>query len=209
MKELLLPTVFIFYTYAAFSIFILGFIYKLFTINKKNIENDKSLSKTINIGLLTIVFIHFAGYFIAREIFIFIGISGKVQESMAHISSGIITTIILTYIVVVICTRYLKQKLSFGGSKSEKFMYVIIVAHILLGFFAIALIGDGDMKVSKYSSIKHYLKDLTRFNLDAYKHLDQMNWITLTHMTLGLTLLLVFPFTRIIDQVVYGFQKKL
>ncbi|MDR2008694.1 MAG: respiratory nitrate reductase subunit gamma [Alphaproteobacteria bacterium] len=160
---------------------------------------DENVAKYINIGLITLIFLHFAAYFAAREIFLLAGINGGEQTRLANMVSGAIITVFLTALVIFIFRKYFKNHLSFKGSWGEKLVGLIIILHIFLGFAAIGATAGFEDKTLKSVVYAKYFAGLFSFEENPAGHLENLSWITLSHLLLGYSLLAVLPFTKVID----------
>jgi len=202
---MLFKILFEFYAYICLTLFFVGSTYKIITsIIKAPIYSkpEKNISQSINIGVITLIFLHFAGYFIARELFMLIGLSDGMQSKLSSMFAGLITTFFLTYLVIAICKKYFKQNMSFKGSWAEKGMSLIIILHIFLGFLAIGATTGGEEKVIKSIGFNNYFSGLFSFAQNPSQHLTELKWITLVHLILGYSLIATLPFTKIIDLII-------
>ncbi|MDR0483733.1 MAG: respiratory nitrate reductase subunit gamma [Alphaproteobacteria bacterium] len=207
---MLFTILFEFYAYTCILLFILGSIYKITKTIKSTPylnKEDENIAKYVNMGIITLVFLHFAGYFVAREIFLLIGLSGDLQSKLARMVSGLIVAFFLTYIVIVICKKYFKNQVSFKGSIGEKIMSLIIVLHILLGFLAIGASTTLEDKALKSIGFSNYFNALFSFKKNPSQYLENLKWLTLSHLLLGYSLIAVLPFTRIIDMIIYRLKQ--
>lgn len=202
---ILFKIIFEFYAYVCITLFFVGSIYKITKaiINVPAYSNtEKNISQSINIGVITLIFLHFAGYFIARELFMLIGLSEGLQSRLSSMFAGIITTFFLTYLVIVICKKYFKQHMSFKGSWAEKGMSLIIILHIFLGFLAIGATTSLEEKAVKSIGFSNYFSGLFSFAQNPSQYLVELKWITLSHLILGYSLIATLPFTKVIDLLV-------
>lgn len=202
---MLLKILFEFYAYFCITVFFLGTVYKLtISIKKPYVEasTEKNISQSINIGVITLIFLHFVGYFIARELFMLVGLSDGLQSKLSGMITGLITTFVLTYLVIVIAKKYFKQNMSFKGSWAEKGMSLIIILHIFLGFLAIGSTTGMDAKELKAISFGNYFNGLFSFAENPSQYLSELSWMTLSHLILGYSLIATLPFTRVIDILV-------
>ncbi len=207
---MLLKIFFEFYAYICLLVFFVGSTYRVIISlkNKHHSSNtEKSISQSINIGVITLIFLHFAGYFFAREVFILVGLSDGLQTKLSNMISGLITTFFLTYIVIVICKKYFKQHMSFKGSWAEKGMSLIIIFHILLGFLAIGSTTGMEVKELKTISFNNYFSGLFSFSENPSQHLSNLTWMTLSHLILGYSLIATLPFTKVIDILIDQVKK--
>lgn len=202
---MLFKILFEFYAYICIILFFAGSTYKIITSIIKTptySTTEKNISQSINIGVITLIFLHFAGYFIARELFMLIGLSDGMQSKLSSMFAGLITTFFLTYLVIAICKKYFKQHMSFKGSWAEKGMSLIIILHVFLGFLAIGATTGSEEKVIKSIGFNNYFSGLFSFAKNPSQHLAELKWITLSHLILGYSLIATLPFTKIIDLIV-------
>ncbi|MCL2567081.1 MAG: respiratory nitrate reductase subunit gamma [Alphaproteobacteria bacterium] len=204
---MLFKLLFEFYAYFCILIFLFGSIYKVTaSVIYAQRPLDNNIAKYINIGIITLVFLHFAVYFAAREIFLLAGISGNLQNK-ANMISGLVITIFLTCLVIVVGRKYFKNQLSFKGGLAEKLVSFIIILHIFLGFAAIGASVSLEDKALKNLSFSKYFTALFSFKENPSKYLENLKWLTLSHLLLGYSLLAVLPFTKLINIIVYKIKK--
>lgn len=202
---MLFKILFEFYAYMCLAIFVVGTLYKTTVAIIKvpaysNTENN--ISQSINMGVITLIFLHFAGYFVARELFMLIGLSEGLQSRLSSMFAGLVTTFFLTYLVIVICKKYFKQHMSFKGSWAEKGMSLIIILHIFLGFLAIGATTGAEEKAIKSLGFSNYFSGLFTFAENPSQYLLDLKWMTLSHLILGYSLIATLPFTKVIDILV-------
>jgi hypothetical protein len=209
MLELFNFIIFQGYIYLCALVFLLGLLFKLIKVyyNKNIVKSTDASALTLSSGLISIIIIHFAGYFLVKWLFMLMGFHMVSTYSTIRIISGLITVSALTVIAYIMFKKSIKFKISFGNLP-DKLVSFIIIAHMFLGFLAIGFIHDNTNPELKAIIYKDYVNKLLSFDFSAYESILQLKWVSLLNWLLLITLMAMLPFSNIFETIFNTFKIK-
>lgn len=150
-----------------------------------------------SVGLLMIG--HFFGLLTPEKLYtIFITVKEKqILEIYIGGGAGIICFIGMTIMIV---ERILNKKLWVTNSVSRFVMLFMVYVQLILGLLSI-LVSWKHLDGSQMLYITKWLQHLVILDANAYQALTSVNFIYKLHIILGFSILLVFPFTKLIHVV--------
>ncbi len=160
-------------------------------------KNMRLASNLFHVGIIVVLLGHLVGMLTPHFIYSpFISAGNK--QIMAVVVGGIAGVFCWFGMVMLIWRRFADDRISNTSSFSDKLILVLLFIQLNLGLISI------------FTSIKH-LDGLSMMNLAAWAQditilrplqaaarIEQADLIYQLHMALGITLILIFPFTRLI-----------
>jgi len=196
------------YPYIALSIFFLGSLIR-FDRDQYSWKSDSSqlLSKKylrlgsnlFHIGILAIFAGHFVGLLTPHAVFIALGVSDMTHQLVAIVAGSIFGVIALLGGLILWFRRMFNKRVSKASRKSDKFILSWLLITLMIGLSTIPVsIGHsnhGDASVM--IALSGWVKSIVTFNPQP-ELLANVDTVFKVHMFFGLTVFLVFPFTRLI-----------
>ena len=196
------------YPYIALSIFFLGSLIR-FDRDQYSWKSDSSqlLSKKylrlgsnlFHIGILAIFAGHFVGLLTPHAVFIALGVSDMTHQLVAIVAGSIFGVIALLGGLILWFRRMFNKRVSKASRKSDKFILSWLLITLMIGLSTIPVsIGHsnhGDASVM--IALSDWVKSIVTFNPQP-ELLANVDTVFKVHMFFGLTVFLVFPFTRLI-----------
>ena len=196
------------YPYIALSIFFLGSLIR-FDRDQYSWKSDSSqlLSKKylrlgsnlFHIGILAIFAGHFVGLLTPHAVFIALGVSDMTHQLVAIVAGSIFGVIALLGGLILWFRRMFNKRVSKASRKSDKFILSWLLITLMIGLSTIPVsIGHsnhGDASVM--IALSDWVKSIFTFNPQP-ELLANVDTVFKVHMFFGLTVFLVFPFTRLI-----------
>ena len=196
------------YPYIALSIFFLGSLIR-FDRDQYSWKSDSSqlLSKKylrlgsnlFHIGILAIFAGHFVGLLTPHAVFIALGVSDMTHQLVAIVAGFIFGVIALLGGLILWFRRMFNKRVSKASRKSDKFILSWLLITLMIGLSTIPVsIGHsnhGDASVM--IALSDWVKSIVTFNPQP-ELLANVDTVFKVHMFFGLTVFLVFPFTRLI-----------
>ncbi len=193
------------YPYIALSIFLLGSLIR-FDREQYTWKSDSSQllkrgqlrlgSNLFHIGVLFLFFGHFFGMLTPHAVYEpFISTSAK--QLLAMVSGGIAGLLAFIGLTLLLHRRLTEPRIRATSKFSDIFILLLLWLQLLLGLATIPLSAqhlDGSMMVR----LAEWAQHIVTFRGGAVELLDGAGWIFKTHLFLGMTIFLVFPFTRLV-----------
>ena len=199
--------VFIFgiYPYICLTIFFLGSLIR-FDRDQYTWKSDSSQllrkkqlrlgSMLFHIGVLFLFFGHFFGM-LTPHFFYESFIAAGEKQLVAMITGGIAGIFGLVGLSILLYRRLMDDRIRLTSKPSDILILLILWVQLVLGLATIPLSAahlDGSMMLKLAGWAQHIMT----FQGSAVELLSGVNWIFRLHMFLGMTLFLIFPFTRLV-----------
>jgi nitrate reductase gamma subunit len=154
-------------------------------------------SNLFHIGILVILFGHAGGLLTPVVVFETLGISHTAKQLLAMTVGGIAGVICLIGLLMLLHRRLSDPRIRKTSSFADIFVLVLLLAQLLLGLATIPVSAqhlDGEEMVKLMNWAQH----IVTLRPGAAAYVADVSPIFKTHLILGLTIFLVFPFTRLV-----------
>lgn len=194
------------YPYIAIAVFVIVSIYR-FNRDQYSWRSGSSQllrkrqftwgSNLFHIGILVIFLGHFFGLLIPIQLFDALGISHSFKQMMAIVVGGVAGVVCLIGLLMLIHRRLFDSRIRSNSSTADIFVLLLLLAQLLLGLITILvsmqhLDGEEMVKFMTWAQMIVTLQGgAANLVLDAHV-------LFKLHLFLGLTVFLVFPFTRLV-----------
>jgi len=199
------PFLFGIYPYICLTVFFLGSLVR-FDRDQYTWKSDSSQllkagqlrlgSNLFHLGVLFLFFGHFVGMLTPHFMYEpFIGAGSK--QLMAMVSGGAAGLLGIVGISVLMHRRLTEPRIYATSRTSDIVILLLLWLQLALGLATIPLSAqhlDGSMMMRLADWAQH----IATFRSGAPELLDEAGWVFKTHMLLGMTIFLVFPFTRLV-----------
>jgi nitrate reductase gamma subunit len=193
------------YPYIALSIFFLGSLIR-FDREQYTWKSDSSQllrrgqlrlgSNLFHIGVLFLFFGHFVGMLTPHFLYEpFISAGSK--QILAMISGGIAGVLAFIGISLLLHRRLTEPRIRATSKTSDIVILLLLWLQLLLGLATIPLSAqhlDGSMMIR----LAEWGQRIVTFRGGAVELIDGAGWVFKTHLFLGMTIFLIFPFTRLV-----------
>lgn len=193
------------YPYICLTIFFLGSLIR-FDRDQYTWKSDSSEllkrgqlrwgSNLFHIGVLFLFFGHFFGMLTPHFVYEpFIGAGAK--QLVAMVSGGIAGLLGFIGVTLLLHRRLFEPRIRATSKPSDILLLVLLWLQLVLGLATIPLSAqhlDGGMMLR----LAEWAQRIVTFRTGAPELLAQAGWIFKTHMFLGMSIFLIFPFTRLV-----------
>jgi len=193
------------YPYIALTVFLLGSLIR-FDREQYSWKSDSSQllrrgqlrlgSNLFHIGVLFLFFGHFVGMLTPHFVYEPF-ISAGAKQVLAMVSGGIAGVLAFIGISLLLHRRLTEPRIRATTKFSDLLILVLLWLQLLLGLATIPLSAqhlDGSMMIR----LAEWAQRIVTFRGDAVVLLTGAGWVFKTHLFLGMTIFLVFPFTRLV-----------
>lgn len=166
-------------------------------LNKKGM---RVASNFFHIGILFILAGHFVGLLTPSVIYHQV-IATEQKQLLAMVSGGIFGVMCLIGLVMLIHRRLTDPRVRAASSPSDILILVVLLVQLLLGLSTIVASAehpDGSIMVLLANWAQYVV---TLQPMLAVESIEPVNLVYKLHVFLGLTLFVLFPFTRLVHMV--------
>jgi nitrate reductase gamma subunit len=154
-------------------------------------------SNLFHIGIIFILCGHFVGLLTPESVYHHV-ISTEAKQLVAMLSGGFFGIVCLVGLVMLLKRRMTDSRVRATGSTSDMVILWLLLAQLVLGLltiFASAQHMDGSVMVM----LGNWAQNIVTFQaFSAAAAIEPVSIIYKLHVFLGVTLLLMFPFTRLV-----------
>ncbi len=193
------------YPYIALSVFLLGSLIR-FDRDQYTWKSDSSQllkrgqlrwgSNLFHIGVLFLFFGHFFGMLTPHFVYQSFLSAGN-KQIIAMLSGGIAGLLGFVGVTLLLHRRLTEPRIRATSKTSDIMLLVLLWLQLVLGLATIPLSAqhlDGSMMLK----LAEWAQRIVTFRTGAPELLADAGWIFKTHMFLGMSLFLIFPFTRLV-----------
>jgi nitrate reductase gamma subunit len=193
------------YPYIALAIFAIG-CWARFDLNPYTWRTGSSQmlsgkwmrlgSNWFHIGVLAILGGHFVGLLTPHSVYAHFISSGQ-KQMVAIAVGGFFGVICFIGLTILLLRRLFNPRVRATGSGRDLLILVLLYAQLILGISSIA-VSAGHMDGSQMIKLGEWAQHIVTFRPGAAAFVADAHWIFKAHITLGLTLILLTPFTRLV-----------
>jgi nitrate reductase gamma subunit len=206
MHDVLNHIVFGWYPYLALTVFLLGSLIRFdreqytWKTGSSQLLRRRQLmygSNLFHVGILIIFFGHLVGLLTPIAIFDAIGISHGFKQLLAIVVGGIAGVACLIGIALLTHRRLFDDRIRATSSFGDIFILLLLFAQLLLGLATIP-ISMGHLDGHEMVKFMSWAQGIITLQSDAWRHVADVHLIFKAHLFLGMTIFLIFPFTRLV-----------
>lgn len=154
-------------------------------------------SVLFHVGILAILGGHLVGLLTPIQIFDALGVSHEAKQLLAIGLGGVAGIMALVGGVLLLHRRLFDPRIRANSTMADTGIMVLLMAQLLLGLASIVvslnhLDGEEMVKLMNWAQGVIYLR------AGASDHIADVHWLFKAHIFLGLTIFLLFPFTRLV-----------
>lgn len=194
------------FPYIAFAVFVLGSILRFdrdpysWRSKSSQLLRRRQLvigSVLFHVGILIILAGHAVGLLTPVAVFDLIGISHGAKQMMAIILGGGAGVICFAGLVMLLHRRLFDPRIRATSSFGDIAVLVLLLAQLCLGMYSIteSLRHPDGHEMLKFMA---WAQHIVTFRSDAHLFLTDVALVFKLHITLGLFIFLIWPFTRLV-----------
>lgn len=194
------------YPYICLTVFVLGSLIR-FDREAYTWKSDSSQllaagqlrlgSNLFHIGILGIVGGHLVGLLTPVGIWHAIGVSAPMKQMVAIVAGGIFGLLTAAGVVILLSRRLGEARVRASSTLMDFVVLWLLLAQVALGlisiFYSMQHLDGGEM-----IKLMTWAQHLATFKGDAAQYVADAAWVFKAHIVLGMTLFLVFPFSRLV-----------
>src|SRR5262245_678209 len=206
MRETINHIVFGWYPYLCLIVFLLGSLLRFdreqytWKTGSSQLLRRRQLmwgSNLFHIGILVIFLGHFVGLLTPIQVFDAIGMSHTFKQWMAIVLGGVAGVICLIGITLLVHRRLFDARIRATSSFGDIAILLLIYAQLILGLATIS-ISLGHLDGHEMVKFMTWAQGILTLQPNVSALVADANPIFKLHLFLGMTIFLVFPFTRLV-----------
>lgn len=206
MRDTINYIVFGWYPYVCLTVFVVGNILRFdreqytWKAGSSQLLRRRQLmwgSNLFHIGVLVIFIGHFFGLLTPIWVFEAIGISHTAKQIMAIVVGGVAGIAMLVGGLLLAHRRLFDPRIRANSSFADTSILLILIAQLLLGLATIP-ISMGHLDGHEMVRFMNWAQGILLLRPDAWTLVADAHPIFKAHLFLGMTIFLIFPFTRLV-----------
>lgn len=151
-----------------------------------------------HVGIIMIFFGHFAGLFLPWEIWEFFGISLQVKQLIAIGVGGVFGLLCFIGLTYLVWRRLFNPRIRATSSTMDTLILLLLYWQLILGLLTLP-VSTGHMDGEVMKGLMSWSRYLLTFRpAEAIAFMEDMHWIYKAHVFWGITIFLLFPFSRLV-----------
>lgn len=154
-------------------------------------------SNLFHLGILGIFFGHCVGLLTPLAIWHALGITPGMKQIAAIVAGGLFGLLTAAGVVILLARRLGDARIRATSTRMDILVLWLLLAQVGLGlisiFYSLQHLDGGEMV-----KLMTWAQHLATFQGDAAGYLANVAWVFKAHIVLGMTLFLVFPFSRLV-----------
>lgn len=198
-----------FYPYVALAVLVIGSILRFdreqytWRTGSSQLLRRRQLvlgSVLFHVGVLAIFAGHFVGLLTPIWVWDALGVAHGAKQMLAIVAGGAAGVLCLAGGLLLLHRRLFDARIRANSSFGDSAILIILLAQLVLGLATIpvSLEHRDGAEMVKFMS---WAQSIFTFRAGAADYVADAHWIFKAHITLGLTILLVFPFTRLVHML--------
>ncbi|WP_185232582.1 respiratory nitrate reductase subunit gamma [Teredinibacter franksiae] len=195
------------YPYIAFTVFLVGSLirydreqYTWKTSSSQLLEKKwlRRGSLPFHIGVLAIFGGHFVGLLTPHEVWHVLGVSAPHKQIVAMAAGGIFGLLCLYGMTILLVRRLTNERVRATTAKMDIVILLMLYSQLLLGLTSI-FVSAGHMDGTEMLKLMSWTQNIVTLNGSvASGYIADVHIIYKLHVFLGMSLFLVFPFSRLV-----------
>lgn len=195
------------YPYIAIAVFLLGSLIRYdkepysWKTGSSLLLESKELRKgslPFHIGIIAILLGHFVGLLTPHQVWDFLGVSPSVKQVVAMLAGGVFGLVCLYGIAILMKRRLTNPRVRATSTVMDILILGLIFAQLILGLLSIPF-SMMHLDGSEMLKLMGWAQSIVTFNgLAASAYISDVGIIYKMHVFLGMTLFLLFPFSRLV-----------
>ena len=195
------------YPYLAGTIFLLGslarfdrdqFTWKAHSSQMLSNQNMRWASNLFHVGIILLFVGHFVGLLTPPEIFHVLGVSAGAKQILAIVAGSIAGLMCFAGLTMLVRRRLTDPRVRAISTRMDIFILLLLYAQLILGLLTIPVslmhLDGGNMLL-----LMQWARNVVTFDpMEAVAAITPIGFLFKLHIFLGLTIFLVFPFSRLV-----------
>lgn len=153
-------------------------------------------SNMFHLGVLGILGGHLVGLLTPHSVYEHV-ITAPQKQLLAMVAGGIFGVVCLVGLLILLWRRLFNPRVRATGTTGDTMVLVLLLVQLLLGLYSIVL-SSHHMDGSVMMLLSEWAQHIVTFRGGAADYIAGAHWVFKAHVFLGMTLVLIAPFTRLV-----------
>jgi nitrate reductase gamma subunit len=154
-------------------------------------------SNLFHVGILMIFAGHFIGLLTPIQVFDALGVSHSAKQTLAIVAGGVAGLMCLVGILLLVQRRLADPRIRSTSSFSDTAILLLLLAQLVLGLCTI-FVSLGHLDGHEMIKFMNWARGILTLRPGSWQQVADVHLVFKAHLVLGLTIMLVFPFTRLV-----------
>jgi len=151
-----------------------------------------------HVGILGIFFGHLFGLLTPLELWHMLGVEASLKQLVAMVAGGLFGLICFAGLSILIIRRLSNPRVRASSKKMDIIILLLLYAQLVLGLISI-FVSMGHLDGKEMTKLMLWAQNIMTFDMiDAAAYISDVHWIFKAHVLLGMTLFMLFPFSRLV-----------
>jgi nitrate reductase gamma subunit len=193
------------YPYLCLTVFVVGTMIRYdreqysWKASSSQMLSDKGLwlgNNLFHVGILLLLMGHLFGLLTPHSVYEkFISVEHK--QLVAMIAGGVFGTLCFIGLTILIFRRLFNARIRLNSRPSDIAILMILYIQLLLGLYSITISAQ-HLDGSSMVNLAHWAQGIVTFQSGTADHVLDEHLVFKLHILLGMTIFLLFPFTRLV-----------
>lgn len=150
-----------------------------------------------HIGILLLFFGHLVGLLMPHSWYGAFGLTAQSKQLLAMVAGGVFGTLCFIGMTILVHRRLANARVRANSSRMDIFILLLLYLQLILGLATIP-VSAGHPDGAVMLQLADWAQHIVLFQAGAAAFVADVHWLYKAHLFLGLTMFLVFPFTRLV-----------
>ncbi|MFV0478261.1 MAG: respiratory nitrate reductase subunit gamma [Parahaliea sp.] len=151
-----------------------------------------------HVGVIMILLGHFGGLVVPVELWHLFGVTLEAKQIIAMSVGGFFGILCFIGLTMLVRRRLFDPRVRASSTASDTGILLLLYIQLILGLISI-FISSGHMDGEEMEKMMMWTRHILTFRpMEAAAYMIDVHWIYKLHMTLGITLFVLFPFSRLV-----------
>lgn len=154
-------------------------------------------SNLFHVGIILLFFGHLVGLLSPPAVYHAVGLSSSAKQILSMVAGGIFGVMCLVGMTILVRRRLTDPRVRANSTRMDIFILLLLYVQLILGLITIP-VSMYHLDGANMVLLGGWAQRILTFRGGAVEMLADVSWIYKLHIFLGLTVFLVFPFSRLV-----------
>jgi len=154
-------------------------------------------SVLFHVGVLVIFFGHLIGLLTPIQVFDALGVGHSAKQVLAMAAGGVAGIMAVIGGAILLHRRLNDPRIRVNSTVADTGILILLMVQLLLGLATI-VVSMGHLDGEEMLKLMHWAQGIIYLQGGAAAHIVDVHWLFKAHIVVGLTIFLLFPFTRLV-----------
>ncbi len=157
-------------------------------------------SVLFHVGVLVVFFGHLFGLLVPIQIYEFFGVTPEAKQLLAATAGGIFGTMAIIGALMLAHRRLMDPRVRASSSFADTWILLLLIFQLALGLISVPY-SLSELSSGGVVNFMAWANGIFTFDPKAASYIANVDWIFKLHIVVGLTIFILFPFTRLVHMI--------